>query len=97
MIIYHAHLKVKQEAISAFKKATKKVVTGSQKEAGNLQYDLYQDVTNPTIFVLIEIWQDREAIAFHKETSHYKEFKEKLPDLLIAPHDVDAFEGEKLN
>lgn len=97
MIIYHAHLKVKPEQVAAFKIAAKAVVAGSQQEAGNSQYDLYQAAENSTTFVIIEIWQDRDAIAFHKETSHYLAFKEQLPEFLAEPHYVDAYEGEKLN
>lgn len=97
LIIYHAHLKVKPEQISAFKIAAREVVAGSQQEPGNIQYSLYQAAENSATFVMIEIWQDREAIAFHKETSHYLTFKQQLSEFLYEPHHVDAYEGEKLN
>jgi len=54
--------------------AIEAVVEGTRKEPGNIFYYVYEDVDNPLKFVFIETWKSQEAIDFHIETAHFKDF-----------------------
>ena len=46
----------------------------SRAEAGNLHYDLWLDQSDPTRFVLDELYADHEAIAAHRATPHFQTY-----------------------
>jgi len=50
------------------------VVDETRKEAGNVSYDLHQDVQNPLKYTILEVWKSQEAIDIHNDSSHFKAF-----------------------
>jgi len=69
-----ANVTAKAEYKDELMKAFEKVVAGTRTEAGNIAYDLYVDTSNPLKFTIVEIWKSQDAIDFHNETAHFKEF-----------------------
>ena len=70
-----ATLTLKEAAFQAdFEKALQAVVEGTNKEEGNIAYEAHQDINNPLVYVIIEVWKSQEAINFHNETEHFKAF-----------------------
>ena len=53
MLVVHVHVRVKPEAVEAFKQATLANAQESVKEAGIARFDLMQEQEDPTRFVLI--------------------------------------------
>jgi quinol monooxygenase YgiN len=53
--------------------ALDQVVPPSRAEAGCIRYDLHQDLGNPATFVMLEAWDDAEALALHEATPHFLE------------------------
>ena len=82
MITIVASFVLKTECIEAFKKAAEEVIKGSRSEEGNVDYTLYQDISDPNNFFFIENWKDENAIAFHNATEHFKKFTEAYPPML---------------
>jgi quinol monooxygenase YgiN len=50
-------------------------------EPGNLRWDVWRDPAKPTRFVLDELYVDADAIAAHRETSHFKTYLARINDL----------------
>lgn len=76
-----ATLTIKNEADKdALVKALHAVVDGTRAEEGNISYVLHQDVNNPLVYVIIEVWKSQEAINAHNETAHFKAFVEAVGD-----------------
>ena len=50
------------------------LVAKSRAEAGNLRYDLHQDLQNENRFVFVETWQDQAAVDSHNASSHFQGF-----------------------
>jgi quinol monooxygenase YgiN len=50
-------------------------------ESGNLRWDVWQDRSQPGRYVLDELYVDDAAVAAHRETSHYKDYLLRIPDL----------------
>ena len=65
----------------------------SRNEAGCIFYDLYRATDEAGAFHFIECWKSQAALDAHREEPHYKNFREKLPDLLAEPVGVKFLEA----
>ncbi|HWV33836.1 MAG TPA: putative quinol monooxygenase [Dyadobacter sp.] len=61
------------------------MVTESRKEPACLQYDLYQDENNPSVFVFQEIWESREGLDTHNAQPYIQAFGASLEKLETNP------------
>lgn len=93
MIICHAHIKVQPEHRETFLEQVQEVIAGSQAEAGNISYQLYEDTQQVNHFVMVEEWKDQEATEFHRGTDHFKRFIQNAKDLLSEPLRVKRYEA----
>ena len=59
------------------------VVAQSKQEPGNIRYDYYYPVESEDQLLLVEIWEDEEALAFHAQTEHYQQLQSIKGDYLI--------------
>lgn len=85
MQIVHVHVNVKPEFVEAFKQATIENASHSVKEAGIARFDVIQQTDDPTKFILVEIYKTAEASAAHKETVHYKLWRDKVMQMMAEP------------
>ena len=65
----------------------------SRAEAGCIFYNLYRSTDEAGAFHFIECWKSQAALDAHREEPHYKNFREKLPDLLAEPVGVKFLEA----
>ncbi|MEJ6952372.1 antibiotic biosynthesis monooxygenase [Natronospora cellulosivora (SeqCode)] len=99
MLVYVVEVKVKEENIEDFKKATIANHKGTIKEPGNYRFDVLQSKEDPKRFTLYEVYESEEAVVAHKETAHYLKWRETVADWMAAPrkgikHEVIAPEGD---
>jgi len=80
MIATIVHVTVKPENIDDFIKASAENHKNSIQEKGNLRFDIIQNAENPCKFVLYEAYDSEEAVAAHKETEHYKTWRDTVAD-----------------
>lgn len=85
MQIVHVHVNVKPESIEAFKQATIENARNSVQEAGIARFDVIQQQDDPTKFILVEIYKTAEAPAAHKETAHYKRWRDTVMSMMAEP------------
>ena len=85
MFILNVHIRVLPEHLEAFKQATIINASNSVKEPGVVRFDFMQAIDDPTVFGLYEVYRDRDAIAAHKETAHYKVWADKVEGWLSEP------------
>lgn len=64
--------------VEAVKAAAAAMMAGSQAEEGCIDYAFAQDVTDPTLFRIVEIWEDDMALARHFKMPHMAVFSETL-------------------
>ncbi len=61
-----AHFAVKAECVDDFIAAAREtLVAPTVSEPGCIQYDLCQDLSDPTRFVMVEEWETAEALEVH--------------------------------
>jgi (4S)-4-hydroxy-5-phosphonooxypentane-2,3-dione isomerase len=85
MHIVHVHVHVKPEFIEAFKQATTENASNSVKEAGIARFDVLQQSEDPTRFILVEVYKTADAPAAHKETPHYKRWRDAVMKMMAEP------------
>jgi autoinducer 2-degrading protein len=85
MHIVLVHIHVKPEAIEEFSAATGENARNSRLESGILQFDCLQQVDDPSRFTLIEVYRTTEDQVLHRETNHYRVWKEAVAEMQSEP------------
>lgn len=76
---------VKPECVAAFAEISAYNHDNSRLEEGNIRFDVLQSRTDPTQFVLYEVYADEEAAAKHKTTAHYLRWREEVAPYMASP------------
>lgn len=87
------HVAVKPDHIDDFIEASRRNHEASVREEGNLRFDVLQSADDPTRFVLYEAYADAAQAASHKETDHYKTWRETVADWMAKPRQGEAYNG----
>lgn len=87
MIVTFVHVWVKPEYTDAFIEASIANHLESVKESGNLRFDILQDASDINKFTLYEAYESEEAARAHKDTPHYKIWRETVADWMAKPRE----------
>ena len=91
MLVVHVHVQVKSADVDAFKAATIENASQSVNEPGVARFDVMQDASDPTRFILVEIYRTAEAPAAHKATPHYLKWREGVADMMASPRTSQTY------
>jgi quinol monooxygenase YgiN len=91
MLIVHVHVRVQPECVEQFVNATLANARESIKEPGIARFDVVQNQDDPTRFVLIEAYRTSEATGAHKETPHYKAWRDAVSSMMAEPRSSVKF------
>ncbi|MGY3211993.1 putative quinol monooxygenase [Mucilaginibacter sp. HD30] len=69
-------------SLELFQQYTADVIAESRAEDGNIAYDLYQDTSQSTSFLFLELYRDQEALDKHFGSGHLGAFLSKVTPLL---------------
>ena len=90
-IVVFASFYPKKEKSSEVKNIILGMINPTRSEKGNEIYNFYEekkdDIKNIS-FHLFEGYKDSAALDFHRNTSHYKNYRSKITDLLDRPIEV---------
>ncbi len=93
MYVTLVHVRVKPERVGEFIEACRANHEASTLEPGNRRFDVLQSADDPTRFILYEAYASKEASAAHKDTPHYKAWKETVADWMAEPRQGVVFDG----
>ncbi len=85
MLVVHVFVHVHADQVEPFIAATLDNARASVQEPGIARFDVIQQVDDPTRFVLIEIYRTEEAPAQHKETAHYRRWRDTVAPMMASP------------
>lgn len=85
MIATTVIIHVKPECVDAFREITVYNHENSRKEPGNIRFDVLQGKDDPTYFTLYEVFATEADAKAHKETEHYKKWRETVEPLMACP------------
>ncbi len=90
-IVVFASFYPKNDKIDEVKDIILNMVAPTRSEKGNEIYNFYEqkkDDGKNISFHLFEVYKDSVALDFHRNTSHYKNYRTKVADLLDKPIEV---------
>ena len=93
MIVVHVHVHVKPEYVDEFITASIENASNSVQEHGIARFDVIQQQDDPTRFVLVEVYRTVEDTARHKETAHYKAWRDAVADMMAEPRTSVKYEN----
>jgi len=91
MYIVQVCIRVKEDQIEEFIKATKENAANSSKEEGIARFDFLQDINDPTRFILMEVYRTDQDPAKHKDTTHYKVWRNRVESMMVEPRQSVRF------
>ena len=85
MLIVLVHVRVVPECVEAFRAASIANAVASRGEPGIARFDVLQQADDPTRFILNEVYRTPEAAVAHKETQHYKTWRDAVAPMMAEP------------
>lgn len=92
MFILIVHIHVKPEVVDAFRAASMENARNSIQEPGVARFDVLQQQDDPTRFVLVEVYRDRDGHARHRETAHYAAWRDTVVDMMAEPRSAIKYD-----
>jgi quinol monooxygenase YgiN len=85
LFIVHVFVHVKPGLAEAFAEATTENARNSVEEPGVARFDVIQQNDDPNRFVLVEVYRTPDDPARHKETAHYKKWRDAVEPMMAEP------------
>lgn len=85
MVIVHVFVHVHKDCIHAFSDACRQNAQSSVQEPGIARFDVIRQDDDPCRFVLVEVYRSEADTVRHKETQHYKRWREAVQDMMAEP------------
>ena len=85
MVIVHVYVHVNAEDVQPFHEATEMNARKSVLEPGIARFDVIQQQDDTERFILVEVYRSEADIAKHKETQHYKVWRETVAKMMAEP------------
>jgi autoinducer 2-degrading protein len=85
LLVVQVDVQVLPGCEEAFKAATLANARASRLEAGVVRFDVLEDRTQPTHFVLVEVFKDAAASEAHKGEEHYRAWRDAVGPLMAQP------------
>ena len=95
-IIIFASFYPKKEKSKEVKEIILAMISPTRSEEGNEIYNFYEekkDGDKNISFHLFEVYKNSTALDFHRNTSHYKNYRSKVADLLDKPIEVKVLKS----
>lgn len=85
MRLFHtAHLRVNPAEVDRFKaRIARHAHISVTLEPGCLQFDLHQERSDPSLFLLLESYADEAAFELHRTSAHYLAFRDDVKEWVI--------------
>ena len=91
MFIVHVFIHVKPENLDGFKAATLANVKNSLQGPGIARFDFIEQIDDPNRFVLVEAYRTPGDAVKHKESTHYKAWRDAVAHMMVEPRSSIKF------
>jgi len=68
-----ATIKARNDTVDKVRAQLSRLVEPTRKEKGCVEYTLYQDNENPSVFIFYENWESPTDLDAHMKSAHFKE------------------------
>ncbi len=85
MLIHTAHLKCRPDIVEAFRdRLLRHARTTLECEPGCRRFDVHQEMRDPTLFFLFEVYDDESALETHRDSDHHRAFRADTVDWVTS-------------
>ena len=88
MILIVVKMPVKPEYADEWPSLIAEFTAATRAEPGNISFEWFRSVDDPTVYTLVETFRDGDAGAAHVQTEHFAAAMEQMPSLLSAVPDI---------
>lgn len=92
MILITGTFRIPAERLADARPAMERMIAASRTEAGCLGYSYAEDVLEPGLILVTELWSDQAALDRHFASPHIAEWRAAWPALGIGDRVLHAFE-----
>lgn len=96
MIAIIGTVRMPAENVNEARYAMQEMIEASQSEDGCIAYAYSEDVIEPGLIHVTEMWRDREVLEAHFETEHLAEWRANWDRFGIHDRDLKLFETENI-
>ena len=93
MFVVHVFVHVKEGTANAFAAASVENATNSVREPGVARFDVIRQQDDPNRFVLVEVYRTADDPARHKETDHYKKWRDIVAEMMAEPRQAIKYDN----
>lgn len=86
MLIVHVFMHIKDEYIKKFRIASLENVEKSLEEPEVADFEIIQQKDDSTKFLFMERYYTEEGQLKHRETDHFKKWKEETKEMFVEPY-----------
>ena len=83
--------KVAPEDVDKIVKLGQELVAASRKDAGVIDYDIYQSQTDPTQLMIFETWKDQASLDVHSAAAHFTRIVPQLANAAVGEMAIQSF------
>lgn len=94
-VIIAAKMHVKRECVGDFKRLAAPLIETTRQEEGCLEYNLYQDASDSTVFFFYEVYADRAAQELHSGSDYLARFVQERAPMLCSPSEATIYDGAR--
>ncbi|MBM4320830.1 MAG: antibiotic biosynthesis monooxygenase [Deltaproteobacteria bacterium] len=91
MHIVQVLVHVKPERIEDFLRATVEIARQSLEEPGVARFDVLRQLDDPHRFLMVEVYRTAEDPARHKETAHYRAWRDTVAEMMATPRSAMCY------
>ncbi|MXO89757.1 putative quinol monooxygenase [Pontixanthobacter aquaemixtae] len=92
MITVIGKIKLPVDQIDGAREALVKTVKATRAEEGCIEYNFAEDLTEPGVIRISEVWDDKERLSSHFQSAHMVEFMAVAATLDISEREVTMYE-----
>lgn len=83
-VLHTAHLQVRSDAVAAFHaRLLQHAAITLEREDGCHRFDVFQERSDATLFLLIEVYRDEAALELHRGSAHYLAFRADVESWVV--------------
>ena len=93
MIVVVGQFRFPADRMADARPAMRKVIEATRAEAGCVQYNYGEDVLDPGLIRVSELWQSREQLDAHMQTAHMALWQQERAELGLSEREIMVYEA----
>jgi quinol monooxygenase YgiN len=95
MIVVVGQFRIPAERMAEARPLMAKVMLATRAEAGCIEYNYAEDLLDPGLIPVSEVWETRDQLAAHLKTEHMAVWGEERTGLGLSGRAITVFEADE--